>query len=45
MLAVGVSVVTALIFSAVLGLAIFVFIRVGSEDDPAVWRRPWARVP
>jgi uncharacterized protein len=45
MLAVGVSGATALVFAAVFGAAIFVFIRVCSEDDPAVWRRPWARVP
>jgi uncharacterized protein len=45
MLAVGVSGASALIFAAVIGAAIFVFIRVCSEDDPAVWRRPWARVP
>jgi hypothetical protein len=45
MLAVGVSRASGLIFAAVLGAAIFVFIRICSEDDPGVWRRPWARVP
>jgi carbon monoxide dehydrogenase subunit G len=42
MLAVGVSGAVAFIFSALLGGAIFLFVRICSEDDPA-GRRPWAR--
>lgn len=43
MLAVDVSGANAFIFSAILGGAIFLFVRICSEDDPAR-RRPWARI-
>lgn len=45
MLAIGVSWADAFIFSALIGAAIFVLVRIGLEDDPAVRRRPWARIP
>jgi carbon monoxide dehydrogenase subunit G len=44
MLAVDVSGAVAFVLSAVLGGAIFLFVRICSEDDPAQ-RRPWARSP
>ncbi len=41
MLAIGVSGPAAFIFSALLGAAIYLFIWIGLDDDPA--RNPWAR--
>jgi hypothetical protein len=41
MLAVDVSGPEALILAALLGAAIYLFIWIGLEDDPA--RNPWAR--
>ncbi|MGH3117520.1 MAG: SRPBCC family protein [Gaiellales bacterium] len=45
LLAVDVSGANAFIFSALAGASIFVLVRIGLEDDPAVRRRPWARSP
>jgi carbon monoxide dehydrogenase subunit G len=45
LLAVDVSGANAFIFSALAGALIFVIIRIGLDDDPAVRMRPWARSP
>jgi uncharacterized protein len=43
MLAVDVSGANAFIFSALLGCAIFLFVRICGDEDPA-WRRRWAPI-